>query len=48
MALIQCNLLITYNNLFNQAHDLPKRGLAVASVWNENKGLSYLNQLADY
>lgn len=30
-----------------QAHDLPKRGLAVASVWNENKGLSYLNQLAE-
>lgn len=30
-----------------QPHSMPKRGLAVASVWNENKGLSYLNQLAE-
>ncbi|MBU3851914.1 MAG: glycosyltransferase [Candidatus Paralactobacillus gallistercoris] len=29
-----------------QSHNGKKRGLAVASVWNNNKGLSYLNQIA--
>lgn len=28
-------------------HSGPKRVLGVASVWNENKGLSYLNQLSE-